>query len=94
MSSLESKTTDNHEIIQNWVEERSGQPALADGIIDKGKAGRMLRINFSSNTKEGLNDISWELFFEIFDENNLAFLYQEENIDGDQAKFYKIINKL
>ena len=54
----------------------------------------MLRINFSSNTKEGLNDISWELFFEIFDENNLAFLYQEENIDGDQAKFYKIINKL
>lgn len=89
----ESKTTDNHNTIKKWVEDRYGEPALVDGIVDKGKAGEMLRINFHDRSTESLNVISWELFFEIFEDNNLELLYQEETTDGDESKFYKFVNK-
>lgn len=93
MSTIETKTTDNHDIIKKWAEERYGEPALVEGVVDKGKEGEMLRIHFSDNADESLKDISWELFYKIFDDNNLAFLYQETTIDGDQSKFCEFINK-
>lgn len=93
MSLFELKTTDNHDTIKNWVEERYGNPALIEGIVDKGKAGEMLRINFQNQTKESLKDISWDLFFEIFDRNNFALLYQEETVDGAQSKHFEFINR-
>lgn len=94
MNTQGSNTTDNHAVIKKWVEIRYGTPALLEGIVDKSKAARMLRINFPSEAKEGLKDISWELFFEIFDKNNLSFLYQEGNdVKGELSKFYKIIVK-
>ncbi|RXJ44344.1 hypothetical protein [Gelidibacter gilvus] len=93
MSSIESKITDDHDIIKKWTEERYGEPALVEGVVDKVKAGEMLRIHFSDNADETLKDISWELFYEIFDENNLAFLYQEKTIDGVESKFYKFITR-
>lgn len=94
MSSQESKITDNHDTIKTWVEERYGEPATVEGVVDKGKAGEMLRIYFPGHSEERLKSISWELFYEIFDENNLALLYQEETIDGEQSKFCKIIPKV
>lgn len=93
MSSVESKITDNHEIIRKWVEERDREPALVETVVDKEKAGKLLRIRFFDETYESLNNISWELFYQIFDENNMAFLYQEKTIDGSQSKFYKFIDK-
>lgn len=93
MNSLESKTTRDHDIIRKWAEERYGEPALVEGVVDKQKAGEMLRIDFPGQGQGGLKDISWEVFFNIFDENNLIFLYQEETIDGDHSKFCKFINK-
>jgi len=93
MNSEEPKITENHDTIKNWVEERYGEPALVEGVIDKGKAGEMLRIDFPSHSEKGLKSISWELFFEIFEENNLAFLYHENTLNGDENKYYELINK-
>ena len=62
-------------MIKKWAEEPYGEPALVEGVIDKEKAGEMLRIHFSDNADESLKDISWEPFYKIFDENNLVFLY-------------------
>lgn len=94
MCSHETKTTDNHDTIKKWVEERYGEPALVEGVVDKEKAGEMLRIHFRGNAKESLEDISWDLFFEIMEENSLEFLYQEKTTDGDQSKFCKLTNKI
>lgn len=93
MSSHESKTTDNHNTIKKWIEERDGEPALVEGIVDKEKAGEMLRIDFKDNSEGPLNTISWEKFFEIFDENNLEFLYQGKTQDGGKSKFCKFIDQ-
>ena len=93
MNLKELKVTDNHLTIKNWVEERNGEPAFVEGVVDKAKAGEMLRIYFPGQSGESLKNISWELFYEIFDKNRLEFLYQDEIIDGEKSKICKILKK-
>jgi hypothetical protein len=87
----ESKTTSNHDEIRRWVEERGGRPAAVRETGGNGDAG-ILRIDFGDDD-EGLEEISWEDFFQTFDENELAFLYQEETQDGSQSRFNKFVSR-
>src|SRR5687767_3630392 len=88
-----SKTTTNHEEIKQWVEERGGYPARVKGTGEEGEGG-LLRIDFPGYSgKETLEKITWEEFFTAFDENNLAFLYQEETKDGSESRFSKLIDR-
>lgn len=52
----------------------------------------ILRIDFGE-PEEGLEKISWEKFFEVFDGNGLDFLYQERTGDGGQSRFNKFVGK-
>lgn len=88
----ESKTTTNHEEIQKWVEERGGRPAIVKRTEKGGSA--LLRIDYPGFSGEDtLEEIEWDEFFEIFDENNLAFLYQAETADGGQSRFSKFVDR-
>jgi hypothetical protein len=92
-SSAESKTTTNHDEIRKWVEERGGEPARVKGT-DDGDSPGVLRIDYPGFSGEGtLEAITWEEFFEAFDENNLAFLYQEQTKDGEISRFSKLIDR-
>ena len=88
----ESTTTINHDEIRNWVEERGGRPARVKGSDNRG--GGLLRIDYPGFSGEDtLETITWEEFFETFDDNNLAFLYQDETKDGKQSRFSKLIER-
>ena len=90
-ASAESKVTTDHEEIQRWVEERGGHPARVKGTADE-DGGGLLRIDYPGFSGEGtLETITWEEFFEAFEENNLAFLYQEQTKDGEESRFSKLI---
>ncbi|MDT0645059.1 hypothetical protein RM545_00010 [Zunongwangia sp. F260] len=93
MATQDSKTTKDHKTIQKWAEERDGKPAIVKGTGDSGKAGGLLRIDFPGGAEESLEELSWDKFFTIFDENNLQFLYQEETKDGSKSRFNKFVNK-
>lgn len=81
-----SKTTKDHSIIKRWVEERNGTPAKVKGT-EKNEGGiGVLRVKFSEDPD--LETISWEDFFETFDERNLKFLYQEKK----ESTFHKFID--
>ena len=89
--SSESKTTTNHDEIRRWVEERGGHPARVKDTESKNSPG-LLRIDYPGFSGEGsLEAISWDEFFEGFDENGLAFLYQDETKDGKESRFSKLI---
>jgi len=91
--SYESKTTTNHNEIRRWVEERGGHPARVKDTESKKSQG-LLRIDYPGfSGEDSLEAISWDEFFEGFDENGLAFLYQEETKDGKQSRFSKLINR-
>lgn len=88
-----SKTTTNHEQIKQWVEERGGRPAVVKGTPGKRTSG-VLRIDYPGYSGEDtLEPITWEEFFEAFEENNLAFLYQDETKDGGESRFSKLIDR-
>lgn len=93
MEKHESKTTTNHDEIKKWAEARKGKPALVKSTENSGKGKGILRINFPGYAEENLDDISWEEFFEIFDKNDLQFLYQEKTKDGGTSRFNKFVNK-
>ena len=90
--SHESNTTTDHEEIKKWVEDRGGSPAIVKGT-EKGDSA-LLRIDYPGYSGEDtLEAIGWDEFFEIFDDNKLAFLYQEQTEDGGQSRFSKFVNR-
>ena len=93
MSQASSQTTTNHNEIRKWVEERGGHPAKVKGT-EKGKSSGVLRIDYPGYSGEDrLEEISWEEFFEGFEENKLAFLYQEKTSDGELSRFSKLVDR-
>lgn len=92
MSNL-SKTTQDHEEIRRWAEERGGKPSHVKGTGGKHDPG-ILRIDFPGFSGEGkLEEISWDEFFEKFDEQELAFVYQEKTADGEKSNFNKLVSR-
>jgi hypothetical protein len=88
----EAKITTDHEEIRQWAEARGGRPARVIGTGNASDTG-MLRIDFPGYSGgETLEQISWEEFFEKFEESKLAFLYQEETKEGKESRFSKLIS--
>ena len=86
-----SKTTTDHDEIRRWVESRGGKPAAVTGTGSGDDPG-ILRINFDEpggDDDDRLEEISWDEWFKAFDENDLAFLYQD---DGD-SRFNKLVSR-
>jgi hypothetical protein len=87
-----SKTTRDHEEIRRWTEERGGKPAHVKNTGSSEDIG-ILRIDFPGYGGEGsLEPISWEDFFNKFDERGLALVYQEETAGGQKSNFNKLVS--
>ncbi len=90
----ESKSTTDHQKVRRWVEERGGVPATVKGTPTGGEDAGILRIHFPDySSEEKLETISWEQFFEKFDEEKLQFLYQEKTTDGGVSRFFKFTRR-
>jgi hypothetical protein len=85
------KTTD-HDEIRRWAEARGGRPATVEGTEQGGEHAGILRIAFT-DVGDKLDEISWDEFFDKFDEEDLAFLYQERTKDGEQSRFFKLVER-
>ena len=40
-----------------------------------------------------LEEISWDEWFEKFDDNDLAFPYQQEKASGEDSTFFKLVSR-
>jgi hypothetical protein len=89
-----SSITTDHKLIRRWVEERGGKPASVKGT--GGKEAGILRIMFptyNSSRNQSLREISWAEFFQQFDDNNLAFIYQDKTSEGEVSNFNKFVKR-
>lgn len=89
-----SKTTRDHDEIRRWAEQRGAVPSEVASTERSNEPG-ILRFQLpdAPNRNDGkLKEISWEAFFEKFDENDLELLYQEQTADGDTSNFNKLIH--
>jgi hypothetical protein len=98
MSQSESRTTTDHEEIRRWVEEHGGRPVTVRGTESGGESAGVLRIDFPGGASSGgkddrLDPIEWDEWFAKFDEEKLAFLYQEKRADGGDSTFHKLVSR-
>jgi ferritin-like metal-binding protein YciE len=84
----------DHEEIRQWAEERGARPACVRGTGDSGDTG-MIRLDFPGYSGEdSLEEISWDDWFEKFDENNLALIVQDTVSGGKQkSNFNKLVSR-
>ena len=87
-----AKATIDHDEIRQWAEARGGFPAEVRGTGSKQETG-MIRIDFPGYSGEqSLCRISWEDWFQKFDENKLAFLHQDQT-HGHESRFNKLVKR-
>jgi hypothetical protein len=84
-------TTTDHDVIRKWIEQRDGRPARVRGT--EGEDGGIIRVDYPGYEGEALQTISWEEFFEAFEKNELAFLFQDKKKDGSESRFSKMISR-
>lgn len=71
-------------LVRSIVEERGGYPAHAPDSEGQGDQG-LLRIGFRDRD-EDFKEISWDAFFEEFEEKDLAFVYADDGSDVAQDR--------
>ncbi|MFC7400431.1 hypothetical protein ACFQU1_24840 [Chelatococcus sp. GCM10030263] len=84
-----AEATTDHATIRKWAEKKGGKPAAVDRTHKGGDVG-IIRIMFPDNPQsehESLVEISWDEFFEQFEESKLALLYDEDGL------FSKIVGR-
>jgi competence ComEA-like helix-hairpin-helix protein len=84
-----AKRTTDHQAIMDWVDSRGGRPAHVKRTGDKSDPG-MLRIDYPGFSGESsLEPLDWDTWFEAFEANQLAFLYQDEK----DSRFSKLVRR-
>lgn len=78
--------TRSRAVIRQWAEQRKATPATAPG--GPGSADeRVLRFDFADAESGRLQPVSWDEFFQIFDERELVFFYQQHMSAGDISDY-------
>lgn len=92
-----AQRTRDHDVIRKWIEDRKGRPSVVRATAGRGErkrgpksGGGVLRIDFGE-PEDALEEIGWDEFFEIFDENDLEFLHQDKTAEGKPSRFNKFV---
>jgi hypothetical protein len=89
----QSNVTTDHELIRRWAEKRGAHPAAVKSTAKDGDTG-IIRLDFPGYSGEdSLIEISWDDFFEKFDDKELALVYQEHTADGQLSNFNKLVSR-
>jgi hypothetical protein len=86
-----AQTTTDQQKIREWAEARGAKPSAVKRT-GKGDDPGIIRLDFPGYSGgDSLEEISWEEWFEKFEESKLALLYQEETAGGKTSNFNKLI---
>ncbi len=88
------KMTTDHTAIQEWAEKNNGTPQLIDdpsftGDIPSVRIDFPVRIDDSFLSESMLRDVTWEVFFARFEQEQLAFIYRDDVDLKDPESVYK-----
>lgn len=77
---MATSTTD-HDEIQRWAKKHHGKPAAVKRTHSDDSVGiiRLMFPDAPQSKHEELQEISWDEFFEQFDDRNLVLLYEEDS---------------
>jgi hypothetical protein len=88
-----SRVITDHDEIRKWAEERGAKPAAVKSTGGEDDVG-IIRLDFPGYSGEGsLEEISWEQFFEKFEQSNLALIIQDSTAEGVRSNFNKLVSR-
>jgi len=91
---MTTKNTTDHDEIRRWAEERGAKPAAVKSTRRGDQDVGIIRLDFPGYSGEdSLEEISWESFFQKFDESELALVYQEQTAEGERSNFNKLVKR-
>ncbi|MHB1118082.1 MAG: hypothetical protein ACYCZ7_00935 [Minisyncoccota bacterium] len=77
----------DYDEIRGWIEERRGVPATLKETNENGEESTdMLHIAFGTLSPD-MEEMSWDEFFERFENENLALEYDDEAEGGETPSF-------
>ena len=89
----ESHTTTDHDEIRRWVEDHDGTPVLVKATESEDGSG-VLRIDFPGGAGgDRFDEVEWDQWFQVFDDKDLAFLYQAHKASGEDSTFFKLVRR-
>src|SRR4051812_4736694 len=92
-SSASSKALTDHDEIRRWAEQRNASPSCVRNTGGSNDVG-MIRLDFPGYSGEGsLEEISWDDWFQKFDESGLALLVQDRTASGQKSNFNKLVSR-
>lgn len=94
-SAASSHVLTDREEIREWAESRGGKPAMVKGTGGKDETGiiRLMFPDAPNHKDDKLEEISWDEFFEKFDESDLALMVQDHRADGGESLFNKLVSR-
>lgn len=92
-SSAAARPLTDHDEIRQWAEDRGARPSRVSGTGVAEDVG-MIRLDFPGYSGgESLEEISWDEWFDNFDERNLALMVQDETASGEISNFNKLVSR-
>jgi hypothetical protein len=77
-----AEITTDHDTIKQWAHRHKGKPAAVDSTHKGGDVG-IVRIMFPKSKRsehESLVEISWDEFFQEFEQRKLALIYEPHSM--------------
>ena len=89
----QTKVTTEHDEIRHWAQERNGRPvSVKHDPLDPN--GSTIQIDFLFDKyDDNIQEISWDEFFESFEQEELALVYQTETEGGRLSRFGRIVRR-
>ena len=93
-----ARRTTDHDEIRRWAEARNGKPARILRLANAPNDDVALRIDFPEAEEDEDEDadreeLSWDEFFEQFDEKRLAFVYYDDSVAGEPSRFNELVSR-
>jgi hypothetical protein len=84
----ESLVTHSREVILDWAHKREAMPSTIPGTEHEGHLG-VLRFDVPGyGSRQNLEHVTWEQWFDTFDERQLVMIFQEHLRNGRQSNFF------
>ncbi|EOM74579.1 hypothetical protein DW322_03220 [Rhodococcus rhodnii] len=83
----DTTTTSDHDVIRRWVDGHDGFPARVPATESDGPGG-VLRVDFAGGPPSAdIEHLTWDQWFDIFDDRRLALEYKDAEYPGDDMWF-------
>jgi hypothetical protein len=84
----QSLVTRSHDVILDWAQQRNAIPATVPGTEHGNELG-VLRFDVPNwGSKRALEHVTWDQWFQTFDDRQLVMIFQEHMENGRQSNFF------